>query len=162
MLTAAIFLPLYVMLVRPILEYGIQASSPYLLKDIQHLKRVQKLATRMVHGLKNLSYEERLRTLDLYSLEKRRCRGDLILAHNIISGKCNLSKELFFTPAPERRLRGHSKKLYLRQFHFNRRRGAFSVRVADPWNKLPDEMMKMPMTALFKASLDLKWPELFT
>ncbi len=59
-LTPDIFIPLYSTLVRPHLEYAIQASSPYLRKDVDHLKRLQRLATRMVKGCRGLSYEERL------------------------------------------------------------------------------------------------------
>ncbi len=50
-LTPAVFLPLYCTLVRPHLEYAIQATSPYLKKDIYHTERFQRLATRMVKGL---------------------------------------------------------------------------------------------------------------
>ncbi len=82
-LTPEIFRPLYLALVRPILEYGQQASSPYLQRDIALMERIQRLATRMVKGIRELPYEERLRRLNLFSLERRRLRGDLILAYNI-------------------------------------------------------------------------------
>ncbi len=60
-LTKEIFLPLYRALVRPHLEYAIQANSPYLKKNIYHLERIQRAATRWVEDLRDLSYEERLR-----------------------------------------------------------------------------------------------------
>ncbi len=72
-------LPLYRVLVRPHLEYAIQANCPYLKKDIYHLERIRRAATRWVKGLRDLSYEERLRKLKLQSLEKRRIRNDLVL-----------------------------------------------------------------------------------
>ncbi len=71
-----LLIPIYSTLVRPHLEYAIQASSPYLKKDIDHLECLQRLATRMVKGCWGLFYEERLGTLSLFSLARRRLRGD--------------------------------------------------------------------------------------
>ncbi len=59
-------------LVRPHLEYAIQANCPYLKKDINHLERIQRAVTRWVEGLRGLTYEERLQALKLQPLGKRR------------------------------------------------------------------------------------------
>ncbi len=85
-LTPEIVTPLYSTFVRPHLEYAIQASRPYLKKDIDHLERIQREATRMVKCCRGLSYEERLEKLSLFSLASRRLRGDLILAYNLANG----------------------------------------------------------------------------
>ncbi len=105
-----IFIPLYSTLVHPHLEYAIQASSPYLNKEIDHLERLQRLATRMVKGCRGLSYDERLEKLSLFSLARRRLRGDLILAYNLSNGSFDLPVEEFFTRPPCSSLRGHSLK----------------------------------------------------
>ncbi len=65
-----IFVPLYSALVRPHLEYAIQANCPYLKKDIHH--RIQRAAMRWVKDLRDLNYEDRLKTLQLQSLEKKK------------------------------------------------------------------------------------------
>eukprot|EP00061_Rhincodon_typus_P004396 g22466.t1 len=64
-----IMLRSYRTLVRPLLEYCVQFWSPYYLKDIIKLERVQKRFIRMLLGMEGLSYKERLDRLELFSLE---------------------------------------------------------------------------------------------
>ncbi len=87
---AEIFLPLYQALVRLILGYGQQASSPYLRRDIALRECIKRLARRMVKGMRQLPYEDRLRRLNIFSLERRRLRGDLILAYKMSHGRLDL------------------------------------------------------------------------
>ncbi|CAI2726681.1 unnamed protein product [Schistosoma spindalis] len=101
---------LYPIYVRPHLEYGIQAASPCFKYEADMLERVQRRGTKMVQGLSGLSYEDRLRHLNLFPLSYHRIRGDLILAYRILNDDLGINMSYLLLPSGTDRLRGHSKK----------------------------------------------------
>ena len=88
---------LYKTIVRPHLEYRIQAWRPYHKIDIDMLERVQRRATKMIQTLKNINYGMRLKKYGLTSLETRRLRGDQIEVFKILYGYGNIDRNIFFS-----------------------------------------------------------------
>ncbi len=147
------FKVLYGTYVRPHLEYGIQAWSPYYKKDMLELEKVQRRATKMVKGLGKLEYEERLAMLNLYKLGRRRSRGDMIETFKIIKGFENMNSDQFFVRSTTQ-LRGHNCKLFKKRANKKCRQNFFSQRVVDPWNRLPQSVVDSESVGVFKRRID--------
>jgi len=149
-----VIVKLYKALVRPRLEFCIQAWSPYLRKDIDMIERVQRRATKLVDGLKDVNYWDRLEATSLISLEKRRIRGDLIQVFKIMKGIDKIDYKKFFEVSTSGRTRGHSLKLLKKRSNGELRRNFFSQRVVDVWNGLPQYVVDADSVNCFKNRLD--------
>ena len=149
------FKNLYNTLIRPLIEYCVQAWSPYIQKDIILLENVQRRATKLVGKLKNKEYEDRLKDLNLIKLEDRRIRGDMILTYRLLNGEEGIDYRNFFTLSEvPYNLRGHSMKLVRTFEHLNVRRNFFSIRIIEKWNSLTEHEVSAPSTSAFKSRYD--------
>ncbi|MES9905973.1 MAG: reverse transcriptase family protein [Sedimenticola sp.] len=151
------FVQLFKSLVRPHLEYATPVWSPLLKKDRIAIENVQRRATKMVNGFRNYSYQERLLKLGLPSLEYRRDRSDLLQAYKIIYGIDKLDKHKMFTMATYNRTRGHTLKIYKQRPRLNVSMNAFSNRVVNAWNHLPNTVVESTSLNQFKSRLNKHW-----
>ena len=123
-----LIVPLNKAIVRPHLEYCIQAWSPYLRKDIDMLEKIQRRATKLIPGLRDLRHEERLTECGLTTLETRRLRGDQIEVFKILNGYENSDSNIFYEIKEIKITRGHNFTLVKKQSRLDVRKFLFSQR----------------------------------
>ena len=147
---------LLVTVIRPRLEYAQVVWSPYKKKHIKKLERLQRMATKMVPEIRELTYEERLRAMDLPTMEKRRERGDLIQIFkllnrmDIVDNKDLLMREEIVG----RSTRGHSMKLRKGRCLRDVKKYSFPQRCVEMWNELSEEVISAKSVHSFKERLD--------
>ena len=115
-------------------------------------------------SMEDMSYEERLLELSLYSLADRRIRGDMILMYRLVWGDMDLDYKKFFIDVEGScrwsLRKGHSlavkPKVEESPYMPDVRRQFFTQRVIEPWNSLPEEVVTSESVDAFKRNYD-KW-----
>jgi hypothetical protein len=153
------FKKLYTSFVRPHLEYANPVWSPHLRKHIKMLESVQERATKSVDGLKNLGYSERLKKLELPTLQHRRQRGDMIQVWKHFNSYDRSTLSSSFRPIP-RVIRKHPFQLTRNRAKdgvLGVQSNSFYFRVANDWNELDHEVVESQNINTFKTRIDAAW-----
>jgi ribonucleases P/MRP protein subunit RPP40 len=148
-----IIIKLYKSLVRPKLDYCIQAWRPHLQKDIDILEKIQKRALKLIPECKYKNYSENLRAVGLTTLETRRQRADLIEVYKIINNLDGINKHKLFK-FNHRISRGNSFKMFKDQVRLDIKKFCFSNRVIGIWNDLPEDIVRAESVNVFKGKVD--------
>ena len=144
---------MYKCYIRPLLEYNSQVWSPYLLGDTDRIEKVQKNFTKKLPGLSRVSYPRRLEILGLPSLEERRIVSDLIAFHKMVHGNIHINTNDFISFSSNNN-RGHSLKVQTPDSRIDVRKYFFAVRSIDAWNSLPQILVEITSSSLFKKKLN--------
>ena len=107
----------------------------------------------MIHIMEHLSYEDRLRELGLFSLEKRRLPGAVTAAFQYLKGSYRKEGDKLFSEVCGDRTRGNGFKLKKGRFMLVIRKKSFTVRVVRHWNRLPSVVVDAPSLKTFKVRL---------
>ena len=111
-------------------------------------------------GLSDLPYEERLKLLDLPTLQYRRTRADILQTFKFLKGLDNLNQNDFFIMSTNVNTRGHTLKIYKQRYYTSLRQHSFSQRVINCWNNLPQQAVECETINSFKTAIEKHWKTL--
>ena len=140
--------------IRPIMEYCSCIWNMGYQGDLRLLESVQRRWTKQIASCEGLSYSQRLQTLNLYSVQGRLLRADLMQYWKILNGKSCIPCADMFQLAPQRGTRGHSLKIFVPSSRTDIRKRFFNVRCISVWNSLPESVVAAPTVTVFKKLLE--------
>ena len=136
------------------MEYCSPIWQHLYLKDSDRLEKVQQRATRLIPEIRNEPYAQRLRLLNLPTLEFRRIRTALIQVFKISTGIDKLHFLSFFTLADYSRTRGHKLKMVKSRSNLRVRHSFLTQSICDIWNALPPYVVESKTINQFKNGLE--------
>jgi len=152
------FPTIYKSFIRPLLETAAPVWNPTKREDVNRIEKVQKRALRMISDLGSLSYEDRLKTLGIQSLEDRRRRGDAIEAFKTLNGFNNVDPREWFSFVQDRHEKNTrsfaENRLVPDRARLNLRKNFFTNRVTTIWNSLPVKVKTAKTLNNFKNQYD--------
>ena len=137
----------------PLVEYCSPIWSPNSVGDILLLESVQRSFTKRIPGLENMSYDARLKALNMITLERRRLHFDLIFCFKLLKGLIGGVPENYGLVLSTRKSRVNSFKLVINNPRIDARKYFFSSRICEPWNSLPDSVVLLNNVNSFKCQL---------
>ena len=160
-------IPLFKTFVRPRLEFAASAWSPWTEVDARPLERVQERLIRALSDARGQSYDDKLRDAGLTTLKERRERGDMIEVFKTLRGVNKVRKEEWFseigddarpTRANTAVVEGESVRkemvVVVERANLELRRNFFSIRAANAWNKIPENVKTQKNVNAFKNAYD--------
>ena len=140
----------------PHITYGLSLWSPQYQKDIVLIESIQRRFTRMIVGMKDLSYEDRLAALDLPTLQERARRHDLVQTYRILNNIDNVESLFKKVKASHNKCTRNAAKenVIHNKCNFDVRKHFITQRVTQDWNSLPQEVQQARNLKLFKANLE--------
>ena len=158
-LNCDLFKTLYTSFVRPHLEYAQVVWSPHLKKNINLVENVQVRATKLIDGLHELNYRDRLIKLNMPTLAHRRVRGAMIEMYKHFNKYDNETLSGSFQPR-QRTTRAHNRQIYERIPKDGSRgiqTNSYYYRYSRTWNNLPSDVVNAKSVNSFKNKLDKLW-----
>ena len=149
----------FVTYIRPILEYASNIWSPYLLKHVNLIEKVQRNFTKRIPSLSNLAYAERLAVLNLETLECRRLKSDLIVYFKILNNHTPWPADQCFSVqnherSTRRTVNRPTMLLAQPMCKTSRFQNEFFQRCVGAWNSLPNDVVDSPSVSCFKHKLE--------